>query len=637
MRKPKTKTNGLFVVAVCVRNFFYSKKSRTKKFRDLVIERSEVRPCSEMKKSSSRFAVSVFMVCGIVAFRLLTNTQPGEEPAEMESASPGGRKLLMQWWGGDDDMVNADDDADDDDAKPGCTGQEIRAHKSVHWPHHSGGVTTEIRTPAKDSCEYVKNWCQGDATGWFAYMKFHYCNMSKVPVISFILLLLWLVLVISLLATTADNFFVPQLETLSDYLKLSPDVAGITLLAIGNGAPDVFAAKAALTGKDNDFPLMLSDLLGASVFISTVVLGSVCWVSNIKYGDDWQIDKVSFLRDCSVYIFAAAVILTTASDGEITSSEAMLFLIIYLVYIGIVVGMSVMNYGKEESDRGHLQPNKEAQMEEALLEEAGGDDDDEEKMVGVDWDPNAGIVEKVQYILEFPFSVLRWLSIPGADKQWSKRRRIMTALAFPGILTTILFDSPWNGVNGFNYIANLKTGPGQYTGSNGNGQHESSINYTAYIAHKNKDPSFAYAHPLGHPGGLVADGTSLTGIIWACGAACGIVFYLCTKDDELPKFYLIIVLGAFLSTIMWLDFIANELVAIVEAFGRMLNISTSILGLTVIAIGNSVGDLVAGTRSALSLHLSSLSLMPFSPCRYCDRSQHLPKNGGGFLFRLAAP
>ena len=33
----------------------------------------------------------------------------------------------------------------------------------------------------------------------------------------------------------ADNFFVPPLNLLSEKLKLSPSIAGITLLAIGNG------------------------------------------------------------------------------------------------------------------------------------------------------------------------------------------------------------------------------------------------------------------------------------------------------------------------------------------------------------------------------------------------------------------
>ena len=63
-----------------------------------------------------------------------------------------------------------------------------------------------------------------------------------------------------LLASTADNYFVIELQTLSSILKLSDDVAGVTLLALGNGAPDVFTAVVGLS--QDDFQLALSDLMG---------------------------------------------------------------------------------------------------------------------------------------------------------------------------------------------------------------------------------------------------------------------------------------------------------------------------------------------------------------------------------------
>jgi hypothetical protein len=48
--------------------------------------------------------------------------------------------------------------------------------------------------------------------------------------------------------------FVPSLQYCADWLQLSPAVAGITLLALGNGANDVFTAIAALDS--DDFPLV---------------------------------------------------------------------------------------------------------------------------------------------------------------------------------------------------------------------------------------------------------------------------------------------------------------------------------------------------------------------------------------------
>ena len=49
------------------------------------------------------------------------------------------------------------------------------------------------------------------------------------------------------------------------------------------------------------------------------------------------------------------------------------------------------------------------------------------------------------------------------------------------------------------------------------------------------------------------------------------------------------------SAVSWFNFLANECVAVLEAFGLNLGISSSVLGITVLAWGNSVGDLVADT------------------------------------------
>ena len=55
---------------------------------------------------------------------------------------------------------------------------------------------------------------------------------------------------------------------------------------------------------------------------------------------------------------------------------------------------------------------------------------------------------------------------------------------------------------------------------------------------------------------------------------------------------------AFAASIVWLDIIANEAVALMENLGVLMDISTGVLGLTVLAVGNSVGDLVADTSFA---------------------------------------
>lgn len=64
--------------------------------------------------------------------------------------------------------------------------------------------------------------------------------------LSYGLFTLILLLLFLLLLTTAERFFCPSLQLISEYLRLSPAVAGATLLAFGNGAPDLFTQLAAI-------------------------------------------------------------------------------------------------------------------------------------------------------------------------------------------------------------------------------------------------------------------------------------------------------------------------------------------------------------------------------------------------------
>ena len=60
-------------------------------------------------------------------------------------------------------------------------------------------------------------------------------------------------LVFWILGDTAERYFCPVVRTLADRWNLAPATAGVTLLALGNGAPDVFASLAAFTRGDDVF------------------------------------------------------------------------------------------------------------------------------------------------------------------------------------------------------------------------------------------------------------------------------------------------------------------------------------------------------------------------------------------------
>jgi len=78
----------------------------------------------------------------------------------------------------------------------------------------------------------------------------------------------------------ADEHLSPSLQKISVTFKLSESLAGVTLLAFGAGAPDVFASLSA--SKDataSGVQMGLSVLLGSSLFILAIATSATLFAS----------------------------------------------------------------------------------------------------------------------------------------------------------------------------------------------------------------------------------------------------------------------------------------------------------------------------------------------------------------------
>lgn len=352
-----------------------------------------------------------------------------------------------------------------------------------------------------------------------------------------LIFLVILLVLMSLLGTTADYFLVPQLQQLSKRLKLSPTVAGLTLLALGNTAPDVFTNISAVMS--NQMEMVLGELLGATVLLTSLCLGCVLLAAPRPLG----IRKWEFVRDiCMLLVVETAMILATW-DGVIQVWEAALILGLYIGYICLAVYM-----GRKHHSTVRI---SFVESEEPLLVKISGEEDPEE-VAGVpgltpeDSDDKAHLlvnaVGVAQFYLEYPFSVLRWLSIPGGDTEWDQHRRRLLCL------------SPT-----FSLVLAITCG----------GFIDSSIHGV---------PVVAIAPMLGVP--------------------LSALLVYSTNDDTKPSFMPIVDAFGFLCSVAWLYLIAGECVTLLQSMGLILGLSTSILALTVLAIGNSIGDLVSDTAVA---------------------------------------
>lgn len=62
-------------------------------------------------------------------------------------------------------------------------------------------------------------------------------------------------------------------------LHMSENLAGVTLLALGNGAPDLFSTVAATGTPDNGISMPLAALVGSGFFVGNFVYALVVLTS----------------------------------------------------------------------------------------------------------------------------------------------------------------------------------------------------------------------------------------------------------------------------------------------------------------------------------------------------------------------
>lgn len=68
---------------------------------------------------------------------------------------------------------------------------------------------------------------------------------------------------------------------------------------------------------------------------------------------------------------------------------------------------------------------------------------------------------------------------------------------------------------------------------------------------------------------------------------------LLTSEQKRPEYHFAFCFLGFIISIAWISTVAGEVVGVLKTFGVVLSISEALLGLTIFAAGNSVGDLVA--------------------------------------------
>jgi len=209
-----------------------------------------------------------------------------------------------------------------------------------------------IATPRR-SLLLAPSPCSANSDGLLNY----HCLFPQHSALSIPFLSLFLLLHFYILITTAQHHFSLVTTKLASHLALSPSMAAVTLLSLGNGAPDVFSSLAAL--RSGQYRTGFGAILSAGTFVSALVVGFVA-----IYAAPFSVDPAPFVRDVLFYLTAAMFLFYVYLSAEIFLWQAVGFVAFYLFFVGFVfymdLGMADRSQKSSADLEGQLESDSDA-------------------------------------------------------------------------------------------------------------------------------------------------------------------------------------------------------------------------------------------------------------------------------------
>ena len=132
------------------------------------------------------------------------------------------------------------------------------------------------------------------------------------------------------LALVCDEFFVPSLEVITESLELEDDVAGATFLAAGGSAPELATSLLGTFVSKSD--VGFGTIVGSAVFNILFVIGACAYFSTTVLELSWW----PLARDSVYYCISLGVLAALFYDKNITWWEALIQFSLYFLYVFIM-------------------------------------------------------------------------------------------------------------------------------------------------------------------------------------------------------------------------------------------------------------------------------------------------------------
>ena len=187
-------------------------------------------------------------------------------------------------------------------------------------------TTTAINSllTIKDKCIFVSNNCSYE---YINFYSFHYCIMRGFFPLSTIIIILILFILFFILSSTSDMYLSSSITKIIETFNINHNIAAVTLLAFGNGAPDVISTLVA-SSEPEGISFSLNSVLGSGMFITSFVLGLV-----VYRGKDILVNSNMFNRNLLLYLLALGDIILIGIKKNIHLFDSLGFIFIYLLNV----------------------------------------------------------------------------------------------------------------------------------------------------------------------------------------------------------------------------------------------------------------------------------------------------------------
>jgi solute carrier family 24 (sodium/potassium/calcium exchanger), member 6 len=410
----------------------------------------------------------------------------------------------------------------------------------------------------EDKCRYITKYeCNQETDSVVTnYLHFHHCTMQGHSAVSVAMLVMVVALSFYVLGDTAEEFFCPVVRRVAWWLRLSPNTAGVTLLALGNGAPDVFASLAAFSSGDGGSGEIGAGMIGAIVSAGTFVSGGVVGAVAVVAAP-FEVPKVAFLRDAWFYFFGAVLVCYVVTSGEVYPMHAIGFILYYVSFVCLVIFSDIRE--RKRRERLNISPSV---VDEELLDIHTDASSSSHEQIEVDWYDEPPVHEVLGQ------NIIGWCQTNGKTRYMLFKALVHAPLDICRRMTIPSAEPErWNR---FYALSSVSLGP-------------------LLLLHQLKDIVDA----------KMLIGNDFVGFLplWMCvlipSTLIGCAVFVASNHSHQPEFWPIALALAFGTSIVWISLAATELLECLTVLGHISGISPAVLGVTVLAWGNSVGDLVA--------------------------------------------